>query len=56
MTDKGFKCPPPLPPPKKEEEITKQTNNQKKKKKPKNLLVHVLNCALCFQIRRLLEK
>lgn len=53
MTDKGFKCPPPTP--KKEEEITKQTNNQKKKN-PRNLLVHVLNCALCFQISRLLEK
>lgn len=42
------------PPPQKEEEITKQTNN--KKKQTRNLLVHVLNCALCFQISRLLEK
>lgn len=51
MTDKGFKCPP--PPPKKRR--NNKTNKQSKKK-TRNLLVHVLNCALCFQISRLLEK
>lgn len=45
MTDKGFKCPPP--------KKKSKNNNQKQ---PRNLLVHILNCALCFQINRLLEK
>lgn len=50
----GLQMPPPPKKKIKEEEITKQTI--KKNQKTRNLLVHVLNCALCFQISRLLEK